>query len=154
MSRRQAQRRITSSAVRIRTRDKIAIAVVLAVILGGLGYLQSRLRVVAATASVDSNAIYAGLPTGAGEANAAFRSRVIARFPLLTPENQMVEALSQQGFKSDGWFSKRMTFRYQRGFSRGCDFTASVYWESDKEERVSTLDARFLRRPGCFDSPV
>lgn len=133
-------------------RDKAAIVAILAVILGGFGYATwPASRVAAPAEATDAAMIYAGLPADAGAANAAFRARVIAGFPLLTPEDELVRTLSRQGFKSDGWFGKRMTFRRLGGGSRGCDFTASVSWELDDQARISTLDARFLRTPGCVE---
>jgi hypothetical protein len=142
------------SSAPIPLRDKAAIAVILVVVLGALAYAGLRAGTPGATgAAVNGTPIFAGLPAGAAEANAAFHARVLADFPLHTPEDQMVQALSQQGFKSDGWFSKRMTFRRQHGLLRGCDFTASVNWESDNQARISALDARFLGTPGCADSP-
>jgi hypothetical protein len=60
-----------------------------------------------------------------------------------------IATLSSQGFSSDGWFGKRMAFRHQHGGFRGCDFTASVSWDSDSQSRISAIDARPLRSPGC-----
>ena len=134
-------------------RDKAAIVAILALILGGFGYA-AFWRAAPIDASVDPTdaaMIYAGLPADAGAANAAFRARVISGFPLRTPEGDLVQALSRQGFKSDGWFGKRMTFRRLGAGLRGCDFTASVSWESDDQARISALDARFLRTPGCVE---
>jgi hypothetical protein len=142
------------SSALVPLRDKAAIALILAVVLGALAYAGLRAGTSGETgAAVNGTPIFAGLPADAAEANATFRARVLAEFPLHTPEDQMVQALSQQGFKSDGWLSKRMTFRLQHGVIRGCDFTASINWESDNQALISVLDARFLGTPSCGGSP-
>jgi hypothetical protein len=135
-------------------RDKAAIFVVLAVILGGMAYgvIHSVGRNKNAGHAADASMIYVGLPADAAQANATFRARVSSDFPLLTPEDSLIQTLSRQGFKSDGWFAKRMTFRRKNGGLRGCDFTASVTWETDDHGRVKSLDPRFLRTPGCLDN--
>jgi hypothetical protein len=145
---------MTSKSSPISPRDRAAIFVILLVLLVG-GVYATFVSVghdKGSGAAADAPMIWADLPADAGEANAAFRARVLSGFPLQTPEDDMVQALSQQGFKSDGWFSKRMTFRRQLGHQRGCDFTASVTWESDDHARIRALDTRFLRTPGCADS--
>jgi hypothetical protein len=145
---------MSNKSVPIPLRDKAAALAILAVLLGGIAYAAywRAGHINTSQAQSDASMIYAGLPAGAGEANAAFRARVLAGFLLLSPEDNLIQTLARQGFKSDGWFSKRMTFRRQNGGSRGCDFTASVTWESDDHTRISALDPRFLRTPGCVDS--
>jgi hypothetical protein len=145
---------MTSKSSPISPRDKAAIFVILLVVLGGGAYatLVSVGHDRGSGGAADAPMIWADLPADAGEANAVFRARVLSGFPLQTPEDDLVQALSRQGFKSDGWFSKRMTFRRQLGHQRGCDFTASVTWESDVHARIRALDPRFLRTPGCDDN--
>jgi hypothetical protein len=128
-------------------RDKVMIFLILAVVLGGLAF--ATYRQPSHVASAEAPRIFAGLPVDPVEANAAFRSRVLADFPLLSPEAGLVQTLSSQGFSSDGWFGKRMTFRRQHAGFRGCDFTASVSWDSDNQSRISAIDARLLRSPEC-----
>jgi hypothetical protein len=139
----------------IPTRDKILIFVILAAIFGAGAYntfgrnnpTKSPKRV------ADAEHIIAGLPTDAVAANDAFRTRILSEFPLASREAILIKTLADQGFISDGWFSKRMTFRWLLGQGgRGaCDFTASVMWEADDQNRLKSLDARFLRTPGCVD---
>lgn len=137
-------------------RDKLAVCLILAAIFGVFGYaaILSLGPVAGSNGAVGPPALYAGLPVDAGEANASFRARILSRFPLLTREDELVRTLSDQGFISDGWFGKRMTFRRLPGGYRGCDFTASVVWESDDRGRISALDARFLRTPDCTAGPL
>jgi len=136
-------------------RDKISIFVILAVILGGAGYatLRSTNPANPPKRVVDAERILAGLPTEAVASNDAFRSRILSEFPVSSQEAVLVRQLSEQGFVSDGWFGKRMTFRWLLGQDRrsACDFTASVSWEADDQNRIRSLDARFLRTPGCVD---
>jgi hypothetical protein len=141
-------------AAPIPSRDKAAIFVILAVLLGGIAYgTNGRVEHIdASRGAADAAMIYSGLPADAAQANATFRARMLSNFPLLTSEDNLIQALSRQGFKSDGWVSKRMTFRRQNGSLRGCDFTASVVWQSDDHARISAIDPRFLRTPGCVDS--
>ncbi|WP_158813761.1 hypothetical protein [Methylocapsa sp. S129] len=145
---------MTRKSTPISLRDKVAIFAILSIILAAIAY--AAYRPVGQPSALEGTAgasmIYAGLPADAGEANATFRARVSSAFPLLTPEDSLIQTLSRQGFKSDGWFAKRMTFRRQHGSLRGCDFTASVTWESDDHARVKTLETRFMRSPGCVDS--
>jgi hypothetical protein len=145
---------MTSKSVPIPSREKATILVILAVLLGGIAYATyGRVGHISSSGSAaDASMIYAGLPADAGQANTMFGARVLSDFPLLSPEDNLIQTLSRQGFKSDGWFSKRMTFRRQNGSLRGCDFTASVIWESDDHARISALDPRFLRTPGCVDA--
>jgi hypothetical protein len=145
---------MSDKSVPMPLRDKAAAFVILAVVLGAIAYatLGRAGHINTSGAQADASMIYAGLPADAGEANAAFRARMSAGFPLLSPEDNLIQTLARQGFKSDGWFSKRMTFRRQNGSLRGCDFTASVTWESDDHARISALGPRFLRTPGCVDS--
>ena len=142
-----------NKSIAIPLRDNAAAFAILAVLLGGIAYvtLARVSHIDTSGTQADASMIYAGLPAGAGGANAAFRARVSAAFPLLSPEDDLIRTLERQGFRSDGWFSKRMTFRRQNGGFRGCDFTASVTWDSDDQARISALDARFLRTPGCVD---
>jgi hypothetical protein len=135
---------MASKLTPIPLRDKAAIFAILAGLLGVLAYA---VYTGAGAGAVNLSALYAHLPADA----AAFRARVFSAFPLQAPEADFVQALSRQGFTADGWFSKRMTFRRQNGGSRGCDFTASVVWEADDQGRISALEPRFLRRPGCVD---
>ena len=136
-------------------RDKIMIFVIVAAILGGAGYATLRWNTPATPSKrvLDGQRILAGLPIDAAAANDAFRSRILAEFPLSSQEAVLVKKLSDQGFISDGWFSKRMTFRWLLGDNKrmACDFTASVFWEADDQNRIKSLDARFLRTPGCVD---
>jgi hypothetical protein len=140
---------MTSNPVAIPSRDKAMIFAILGVFLGGIAYATygrpSHIH------PSEAPTILAGLPTDAAEANATFRARVLSDFPLLSPESNLVQTLSRQGFTSDGWFAKRLTFRRQRSAMRGCDFTASVTWESDDRARISEIESRFLRTPGCVE---
>lgn len=141
---------MTSKSLSIPSRDKAAICVILLILLGGIAYatfLPPR-HINQSSGGADLPLIYAGLPADAGEVYKTFRARVLSDFPLLSQEDKLIQMLSRQGFKSDGWLSKQMTFRRQNGALRGCDFTASVNWKSDDHGRVSALDARFLRTPG------
>lgn len=128
-------------------RDKAIAFVILALMLGGFAFAihQQSLRVIPRKIPK----IFVALPVDPVEASAEFRSRILSDFPLLSLEASLVQTLSSEGFVSDGWFSKRMTFRNKHGGSRGCDFTASVSWESDSQSRISVIDARLLRSPGC-----
>jgi hypothetical protein len=128
-----------------------AIIVVATVLFGAFCYvtLGPVGKVNVAQRSDDPSLILSGLPADSGQANVTFRARVISEFPLLTPEYKLMQTLSRQGFVSDGWFSnKRMTFRRDKW--RGCNYTASVTWESDDQARIRTLDARFLATSDCF----
>jgi len=138
-------------SVTVPLRDKAKILAIMAVSLGFIYY--------AGTISVSRNGgpngaaeapMIGGLPAGPAEANTLFRARILSDFPLLTPEDSLVQALSRQGFKSDGWFgAKRMTLR--RNSRRRCSIMASVLWESDDQARIRTLETRYLRTSGCID---
>jgi hypothetical protein len=141
---------MANKAALVPLRDKVAAFAILAVLIGGIG-CATWWRAGHINAS-DASMLYAGLPADQAEANATFRSRILSNFPLLSQEDNLIQTLARQGFKSDGWFSKRMTFRRHKGGARGCDFTASVVWESDDHARISALDPRFLRTPGCVDA--
>jgi hypothetical protein len=134
-------------------RDKFAVAAVLALLLGGFGWVFSlHSLAIRAAPTIDDHKFYSGLPADAVAANAAFLARIRSAFPLQTPEAAMTRVLASQGFQSDGWFGKRMTFRRLPGPARNaCDFTASVAWVADEEARIKALDGRFLRTPECAD---
>ena len=135
-------------------RDRVAILALLALLLGGVFYVAGKLdlRADPSNPAADAQMIYSGLPPDAVEANATFRARILSSFPLLTPEEVMMRRLSDQGFRSDGWFGKRMTWRRLAGGRGRCDIAASVTWEADDQGRIATLDARYLRTPGCVDT--
>jgi hypothetical protein len=92
-------------------RDKILIFVILSAILGGALYstFRSNNPTNPPKRLVDAERIITGLPVDAVAANEAFRSRILSAFPLSSQETVLVKALSDQGFISDGWLSKRMT---------------------------------------------
>ena len=146
---------MASKPSQIPPRVKMAIFALLAVFLAAIVYIASKAdwSVDVAHSVADAQTIYSGLPPNAIEANATFRERVSNSFPLQTAERDLVQKLSDQGFRSDGWFgSKRMTYRRLAGGRGRCDIAASVTWEADDQGRISTLDARFLRTPGCVDT--
>ena len=149
------KRRPGGDPATIPLRDKVKIAALAAAFVGFLTYtgilFADRSR--QSPHFTQAQSILAGLPADPADANMAFRARILTDFPLSTPEETMVETLSRRGFVSDGWFAKRMTFRWLLGGgARGpCDFTASVTWDADDQKRIRTLDARLLRTPGCAD---
>jgi hypothetical protein len=135
-------------------RDKVAIFVILATVLVGAPYVYATFERRPEPPAKRAPSLYSGLSLDAGLANAMFGTRIRARFPLSTPEDVLIRALEADGFRSDGWFGKRMTARRTDvGLRHGCDFSASVTWEADDQHRISTIDARFLRTPGR-DDPI
>ena len=144
---------IASGPSRFPARDRVAIFALLAVLIGAIFYIASKQewRVDEPSRVADAPMFYSPLPPDAVEANAMFRARISNSFPLLTPEDKMVRQLLDQGFRSDGWFGKRMTYRRLAGGRGRCDIAASVTWEADNQGRIAALDARYLRTPGCVD---
>jgi hypothetical protein len=143
----------TGGRIVIPLRDKVIALAIVAILVGGMTYTSILFagRSVESTHLANARLILAELPADVVEANAVFRTRILSEFPVSTPEETLVGALSHRGFILDGWFSKRMTFRWLRGGGArlACDFTASVTWESDDQNRIHALDARLLTTPGC-----
>jgi hypothetical protein len=135
------------------TRDKALIFAILAAIFVGLPYAFGGFGRGPEQQAKPAPSLYAGLPLDAALANATFGERVRARFPPSISEDSLIRTLESDGFRSDGWFGKRMTARRaDAGVRRGCDFSASVTWEADDQHRIRTIGARFMRTPGCIDT--
>jgi hypothetical protein len=135
------------------TRDKALILTILAAIFVGLPYAYGGFGRGPEQQAKPAPSLYAGLPLDAALANATFGERVRARFPPSSSEDSLIRALESDGFRSDGWFGKRMTARRaDAGLRHGCDFSASVTWEADDQHRIRTTGARFMRTPGCAEA--
>jgi hypothetical protein len=142
------------ATTRASARDKIVMVVFLAALFGGIGFAITHNLVVGRDGAnaLDAGMLYGELPPDMLQAEAEFRARVATKFPLLTPEDELVRTLESQGFKRDGWSTRRMTFRrLWSNRSLRCGFTASVTWDADDQGRVSKLDALFLWALGCVD---
>ena len=120
-------------------RDKILIAIILAAILGGLGYSAFRRNDPAdpPKRTIDAQRILKDLPTDAVAANDAFLSRILSEFPISTQEAVLVKELSAQGFISDGWFGqKRMTFV---GFSLKANTALAISPQASSGRRMTEI---------------
>ncbi len=131
---------------RISRRDAIVAVAFIAALVGGMIALARR----PTEAAVDAGQIYGGLPPDAAQADVAFRARVAAEFPLLTPEDALVRSLSNQGFRQAS--PRRMVYRrWVVRHSPTCGFDASVAWQADDQGRVTALEGHYLRALGCVE---
>lgn len=81
------------------------------------------------------------LPDGNTHANVEFRHRVLARFPLGTPEAKIIAGLKAQRFhvqQTLASFSQKDT---------PCNRIWTIFWRTDADGRVQTLDTN--DSPNC-----
>ena len=95
-------------------------------------------------------ALIADLPARYKDADAAFRQRVQARFPLGSPEADLVAELRRQRFQPATFGSAEG--RYQavlRLDTWVCNQAARIWWTVDEAGHLTSLDTRYGEE-GCL----
>jgi hypothetical protein len=102
--------------------------------------------------------LVANLPSDASAANREFVERISNRFPVGTPEADLIAALSAQGFKRtggdvavaprDGQSVAPPPFMVRQRRKGQCIYSWIVGWDTDEEQRIATLHAGY--ESGCY----